>query len=45
MVDILVNKAVYESLLRGDDAHRIALNWRDELARFERIREQYLIYK
>jgi uncharacterized protein YbbC (DUF1343 family) len=45
MVDILVNKAVYESLLRGDDPHRIALNWRDELARFERIREQYLIYK
>jgi len=45
MMDILVNKAVYDSLLRGDDPNRIALNWRDELARFERVREQYLIYK
>ena len=45
MLDILANKAVYDSLLRGDDPHRIALNWRVDLARFERIREQYLIYK
>jgi uncharacterized protein YbbC (DUF1343 family)/CubicO group peptidase (beta-lactamase class C family) len=45
MQSLLVNQAVYDALLAGQDPRRIAQNWMDELARFEKIREKYLIYK
>jgi uncharacterized protein YbbC (DUF1343 family)/CubicO group peptidase (beta-lactamase class C family) len=45
IMDILANKAVYDSLLRGEDPHRIDLDWQDELLKFEQTRERYLIYK
>jgi uncharacterized protein YbbC (DUF1343 family)/CubicO group peptidase (beta-lactamase class C family) len=45
MMEILANKAVYDALVRGEDPHRIDLDWQDELLKFEQIRERYLIYK
>ena len=45
MIDILANQNVYDALARGEDPHRIALDWQDELQAFERVRAKYLIYK
>jgi uncharacterized protein YbbC (DUF1343 family)/CubicO group peptidase (beta-lactamase class C family) len=45
MVDILANQAVYDAIVHGQDPHRIALDWQDDLQKFERKRDQYLIYK
>src|SRR5262249_49162753 len=45
MMEILANQAVYDSLARGVDPKRLALDWEDDLAKFEKIRERYLIYK
>jgi uncharacterized protein YbbC (DUF1343 family)/CubicO group peptidase (beta-lactamase class C family) len=45
MTDILANPAVYDALTHGEDPHRIALDWQDDLANFARVRERYLIYK
>jgi uncharacterized protein YbbC (DUF1343 family) len=45
ILDILASKAVYDELVRGEDPHRIDLDWQDELQKFEKIRERYLIYK
>jgi uncharacterized protein YbbC (DUF1343 family) len=45
MMDILVSQKVYDSLTRGEDPRRVALDWQGELAKFEQVREKYLIYK
>jgi hypothetical protein len=45
MIDILANQAVYDALGHGEDPHRIALDWQDDLANFEKVRERYFIYK
>lgn len=45
ILDILASKAVYDELLRGEDPHRIDLDWQDDLQKFEKTRERYLIYK
>jgi uncharacterized protein YbbC (DUF1343 family)/CubicO group peptidase (beta-lactamase class C family) len=45
MIDILANQAVYDALAHGEDPHRIALDWQDDLANFEKVRERHLIYK
>jgi uncharacterized protein YbbC (DUF1343 family) len=45
ILDILASKAVYDELVRGEDPHRIDLDWQDDLLRFEKTRERYLIYK
>jgi len=45
IMDILVNKAVYDSLRQGEDPHRIALDWHDDLAKFAQVRARFLIYK
>src|SRR4051812_3168188 len=44
MIDILANQAVYDALTHGEDPHRIALDWQDDLANFAKVRERYLIY-
>ena len=43
--EILASKAVYDELVRGEDPHRIDLDWQDDLLNFEKMRERYLIYK
>jgi uncharacterized protein YbbC (DUF1343 family) len=45
MTDILANQAVYDAIVRGEDPHRIALDWQDDLQKFEQLKEHYLIYK
>ncbi|MBV9182839.1 MAG: DUF1343 domain-containing protein, partial [Acidobacteria bacterium] len=45
IIDILANQAVYDGLIRGEDPHRLALEWQDELRRFSQVRERYLLYK
>src|SRR5207244_3706205 len=45
MTDILANQSVYDALTHGEDPHRISLNWRDDLLKFQHVRERYLIYK
>jgi uncharacterized protein YbbC (DUF1343 family)/CubicO group peptidase (beta-lactamase class C family) len=43
--DILASKAVYDELVRGEDPHRMDLDWQNDLLNFEKVRERYLIYK
>ena len=45
MTDILANQAVYEAIVHGEDPHRIALDWQNDLEKFEQIKEKYVIYK
>lgn len=45
MIDILANQNVYDTLSRGEDPHRIALDWHDDLQKFQQTRQKYLIYK
>ena len=45
MMDILASQKVYEAITRGEDPHGIRVDWQDDLARFEQVRERYLIYK
>src|SRR5215469_6331707 len=45
MTDILANQAVYEAIVDGEDPHRIALDWQNDLEKFEQIKEKYVIYK
>jgi uncharacterized protein YbbC (DUF1343 family)/CubicO group peptidase (beta-lactamase class C family) len=45
MIEILASKSVNDALARGEDPHRIALDWQDDLTKFLKLRERYLIYK
>jgi len=45
ILEILANQAVYNALTRGQDPRRIALDWQDDLLKFQQLRERYLIYK
>ncbi len=45
MQALLVNQSVYDALSAGQDPRRMAQDWRDELEKFGKIREKYLIYK
>jgi uncharacterized protein YbbC (DUF1343 family)/CubicO group peptidase (beta-lactamase class C family) len=45
MQQLLVNQSVYEALATGQDPRRIAQDWQEELAKFQKVREKYLIYK
>ena len=42
---LLANQAVYDALAAGQDPRRIAQDWQEELEKFEKVREKYLIYK
>jgi uncharacterized protein YbbC (DUF1343 family) len=41
---LMRNKATLDALIAGDDPRRIEEDWQDGLARFEPIREKYLLY-
>jgi uncharacterized protein YbbC (DUF1343 family) len=45
MTDILANQAVHDAIARGQDPHRIALDWRNDLEKFEQRKAHYVIYK
>jgi len=42
--DILGNQAVFDAIVRGEDARRIAEDWRESLAAFQQLRGKYLLY-
>ena len=42
---LLVNQGVYDALDAGQDPRRIAQDWREEIEKFQKVREKYLIYK
>ncbi|MFZ3214123.1 MAG: exo-beta-N-acetylmuramidase NamZ domain-containing protein, partial [Terriglobales bacterium] len=44
MIDILGNQAAFDAIVAGEDPRRIAEDWREPLAVFERLREKYLLY-
>jgi uncharacterized protein YbbC (DUF1343 family) len=41
---LMRNKATLDALIAGDDPRRIEEDWQDGLARFEPVREKYLLY-
>ena len=45
MQGLLVNQAAYDALMAGQDPRRIAQSWMEDLHKFEKVREKYLIYK
>jgi uncharacterized protein YbbC (DUF1343 family)/CubicO group peptidase (beta-lactamase class C family) len=45
MIDILANQAVYNAIVKGEDPRRIALDWQDDLLKFQQLRQKYLLYK
>src|SRR6266478_4003964 len=45
MLDILANQAVYDAIAKSEDPHRIALDWQDDLLKFQQLRQKYLLYK
>jgi uncharacterized protein YbbC (DUF1343 family) len=42
---LLVNQSVYDALAAGQDPRRIAQDWREDIEKFQKVREKYLIYK
>lgn len=45
ITELLVNQAVYEALVAGEDPRRIEQDWQEGLEKFEAIRSKYLLYK
>ena len=45
IMQLLANQAVYDALMGGRDPRRSAQDWREELEKFQKVREKYLIYK
>jgi uncharacterized protein YbbC (DUF1343 family) len=45
MMDILANQSVYDAIAKSEDPHRIALDWQDDLLKFQQLRQKYLLYK
>jgi uncharacterized protein YbbC (DUF1343 family)/CubicO group peptidase (beta-lactamase class C family) len=45
MNDILASQAVYAAIAKSEDPRRIALDWQDDLLKFQQLRQKYLIYK
>jgi uncharacterized protein YbbC (DUF1343 family)/CubicO group peptidase (beta-lactamase class C family) len=45
MLELVLNQSAYEAILQGQDPRRIADDWREELEKFEKVRERYLLYK
>ncbi len=39
------NQSVVDAIQRRDDPRRIARSWRDSLAKFQRLRRRYLLYR
>jgi len=45
MSQILANQSVFDALVAGEDPRRIAQDWQPDLEKFEKVRDNYLIYK
>ena len=38
-------REIYQAIVDGEDPHRIALDWQNDLEKFEQMKAQYVIYK
>jgi len=45
MIEILANQEVYNAIERGQAPRHVALDWEDDLLKFEQLRRKYIIYK
>ena len=45
LIDLVMNQATIDAILRGEDPRRISQDWRDELEKFQATRQKYLLYK
>jgi uncharacterized protein YbbC (DUF1343 family) len=45
LIELLVNREVFDAIAKGDDPRSIAQGWRDGLEEFMKRRAKYLIYK
>ncbi len=45
MQGLLVNQSAFDALMAGQDPRRIQQDWMEELEKFGKVREKYLIYK
>jgi uncharacterized protein YbbC (DUF1343 family)/CubicO group peptidase (beta-lactamase class C family) len=45
LIELLVNREVFDAIAKGDDPRNIAQGWRDGLEEFMKRRAKYLIYK
>jgi uncharacterized protein YbbC (DUF1343 family)/CubicO group peptidase (beta-lactamase class C family) len=45
MRELLINQAVYDAIDNGEDPRRVAADWQADLAKFQQLRQKYLIYK
>lgn len=45
MMQLLANQSVYDALVAGEDPRRIAQDWQAGVEKFEKVRQNYLIYK
>jgi uncharacterized protein YbbC (DUF1343 family) len=45
MSELLVNPAVFEALVAGQDPRRVAEGWRESIDKFMELRKAYLLYK
>ncbi|HET9408730.1 MAG TPA: serine hydrolase [Candidatus Sulfotelmatobacter sp.] len=45
MIEILANQAVFDAIVADEDPRRIAQDWQEDVEKFGKIREKYLIYK
>jgi uncharacterized protein YbbC (DUF1343 family) len=45
MIELVVNRSVYDAIFEGQDPRRIAQDWQERLEAFEQLRQKYLIYK
>jgi uncharacterized protein YbbC (DUF1343 family) len=42
---LLANQSIYNALVAAEDPRRIAQDWQEDLEKFEKVRQNYLIYK
>jgi uncharacterized protein YbbC (DUF1343 family)/CubicO group peptidase (beta-lactamase class C family) len=45
LIELLVNREVFDAIGRGDDPRAIAQAWQGELEKFKEMRQKYLLYK
>ena len=45
LIELLVNREVFDAIARGDDPRAIAQGWQEELEKFKAMRQKYLLYK
>ncbi len=45
LIELLVNRPVFDAIAAGDDPRKIAEGWKEQVQKFKELREKYLLYK